>query len=388
VNSHYHCIIVGAGFYGAVMAERIANDLGLPVLVIDRRLHAGGNAYSEDDPETGIPFHRYGPHIFHTSSNTVWNYVNRFTAFNSFRLKVLSTYKGNVFQMPINLSTINQFYHACFSPAEAEDFIRTEIVRDAVTQPRNLEEKAISLIGRPLYEAFVAGYTAKQWETDATLLPTAIITRLPFRFNYDDRYFDDTYEGIPVDGYSKVFDRMLDHPLIELRLGVDYSELKNAIGAETITVYTGPIDQFFDFQCGRLGWRTLDFSREVIAVKDFQGTALMNFADREIPWTRIAEYRHFHPEQAMNYPRDKTLIVKEFARSAKGDDEPYYPIRTEADLVKYNKYVELARTHSNVHFGGRLGTYRYYDMHQVIGQALSDYQQKIRPMLLATGPDL
>ena len=264
-------MIVGAGFYGATLAERLANGLGKRVLVIDRRHHIGGNAYSENDPETGIEVHKYGAHLFHTSNETVWNYVKRFTAFTDYRHRVFTTYRGQVYPMPINLGTICQFFGRRFSPDEARALIAGQAAELGGRAPRNLEEKAISLIGRPLYEAFIRGYTAKQWQTDPRELPEHIITRLPVRYTFDNRYFTDAFEGLPVDGYTAVFERMLDDPLIDVRLGVDFFDLKPHLRADLPIVYTGPIDRYFDYCEGELGWRTIDFELETLPVGDFQG---------------------------------------------------------------------------------------------------------------------
>lgn len=377
------CVIVGAGFYGAVMAERIANDLGKKVIVMDRRNHIGGNAYSEIDAETNIEFHKYGPHIFHTSSEVVWQYITRFTKFNGYHHRVLTRYKNKTYSMPINLGTINSYYGKEMSPTEAEEFLENEIARDRVENPSNLEEKAISLIGRPLYEAFILGYTVKQWETDPQELPAGIITRLPVRFNFNDRYFNDTYEGIPVDGYTKAFERMLESDLIDVRLGVDYFDVKDDLPEGTYLIYTGPIDRFFDYKFGDLGWRTIDSEREVKDTRDFQGTSQMNYADKEIPYTRVNEYRHFHPEKESEMAQEKTLTFKEYSRTAGREDDPYYPINTERDKELFRKYRELGESLQGVHIGGRLGAYKYFDMHQVIGAALAAYEKTVKPELIS-----
>jgi UDP-galactopyranose mutase len=370
-------VVVGSGFFGSVIAERIANELDQHVVILEKRNHFGGNSYSERDSETGIEFHKYGSHIFHTNNESVWHYVNRFGAFNEYRHRVLTQYNGRVFSMPINLMTINQFYGRNLSPGAAREFILSEIARDRVELPANLEEQAISLIGRPLYEAFIRGYTQKQWETDLTQLPPNIITRLPVRFNYDDRYFSDKYEGIPIDGYAALFKRVLTHPKIEVRLGIDYFDVKGRISPDALVVYTGPIDRYFDFRLGDLGWRTIDLDRSVENVSDFQGTSVMNFADSSVPFTRIHEFKHFHPER--KYPDGKTLIFREFSRFAKRDELPYYPINTDKDRLLYSKYRELASKEINVIFGGRLGTYKYFDMHQAIGAALLVFDKEIKP---------
>jgi UDP-galactopyranose mutase len=366
-------VIAGSGLFGLTVAERCARDLGLRVLVVERRDHIGGNAYSETEPSTGIEVHRYGAHLFHTSNERVWEYANRFTAFTGYRHRVFSIFKGRVYPMPINLGTICEYFGRAMSPDEARALIAEQAAE--VTDPRNLEEKAISLIGRPLYEAFIRGYTAKQWQTDPRELPPEIITRLPVRYTFDNRYFADRYEGLPVDGYAAWLERMADHPLIEVRLGIDFFDL--SIGDAPV-VYTGPLDRYFDYSEGRLGWRTLDFEREVLPTGDFQGTPVMNYADEDVPYTRIHEFRHFHPER--DNPPDRTVIAREYSRFAEPGDEPYYPIDTAADREKLLRYRELAREEKNVLFGGRLGTYRYLDMHMAIASALTMYDNHLRPL--------
>jgi UDP-galactopyranose mutase len=309
----------------------------------------------------------------------VWNYITRFTKFNGYKHRVLTTYKGKVYSMPINLGTINAYYQKQFSPTEAKSFIDSEIARDKVENPSNLEERAISLIGKPLYEAFVAGYTAKQWETDPKELPAGIITRLPVRFNYNDRYFNDLYEGIPVEGYTKIFERMLTHPLIDVRLKTDFFDVRKDFPRDLLVIYTGPLDRYFDYKHGELGWRTIDSKREVHEVSDYQGTSQMNYADRDVAYTRINEYKHFHPESEEILGSAKTLVFKEYSRFAGRDDDPYYPINTPKDQEIFRKYQEEARRETHVHFGGRLGAYKYFDMHQVIGAALNAYEKDIKP---------
>jgi UDP-galactopyranose mutase len=373
-------LVVGAGFYGATIAERAAADLGKKVLIIDRRTHIGGNAYNESDHETGIEVHRYGAHLFHTPSETVWNYLNRFTAFTNYQHRVFTSLKGQVYSMPINLGTICQFFGKRFSPEEARALVVAQAAELGDKPPTNLEEKAISLIGRPLYEAFIRGYTAKQWQTDPRELPEGIISRLPVRYNFDNRYFNDRFEGLPVDGYTAIFERMLDHPNIRIELGVDFFNIKPDLPEDLPMVYTGPIDRFFDYCEGELGWRTIDFEQEIKPVGDFQGTAVMNYADEDIPYTRILEFRHFNPER--NYQTEKTVVVREYSRFAKRTDEPYYPIDTANDKAVYARYKARADAEKNVFFGGRLGTYRYLDMHQAIGAALKHYQTTIRKVLV------
>lgn len=377
-------LVVGSGFFGLTIAERAATELGLKVVVIDRRSHIGGNAYSEKEAETGIEVHRYGAHLFHTSNERVWEYVNRFTTFTSYVHRVYSNFQGEVFPLPINLGTINQFFRAAYSPAEARALIAEQASEISADQVTNLEEKAISLIGRPLYEAFIRDYTAKQWQTDPRDLPAEIISRLPVRYTYDNRYFNDTHEGLPVDGYTAWIERMADHPNIEVRLDTDFFDASqefskaSAVGRIPV-VYTGPLDRYFDYAEGDLAWRTLDFEEEVLQVGDFQGTSVMNYADSSVPYTRIHEFKHFHPERD-EYPKDKTVIMREFSRFATKDDEPYYPINATQDREKLLAYRELQAGEPNVLFGGRLGTYQYLDMHMAIGSALSMFDNKVRPL--------
>ncbi len=361
-------LVVGAGFYGATLAEQVASRFGKRVVIVDRRTHVGGNAYSENDPQTGIELHKYGAHLFHTPNETVWNYLRRFTEFTNYQHRVYTKFNNQTYSMPINLGTICQFFRQSFSPAEAKALIAAQTAELKGKAPANFEEKAISLIGRPLYDAFIRGYTAKQWQTDPKELPEHIITRLPVRYNFDNRYFSDKFEGLPANGYTAIFERMLKSPLIEVRLGVDFFELKPHLPEGLSTVYTGPIDRYFDYSEGALGWRTIDFEREIVEVGDYQGTPVMNYADENTRFTRILEFRHFNPERS--YPPDRTVIVREFPRFAQRDDEPYYPIDTAADRARYQKYKRRAAIEKHVYFGGRLGTYRYLDMHQAIGSAM------------------
>lgn len=375
-------LIVGSGFYGLTVAERCASQLGLRVGVIERRNHIGGNAYSEFDPDTGIEVHRYGAHLFHTSNERVWDYVTSFTSFTNYRHHVYTTVNGEVFQMPINLGTINQFFRTNLTPDQARARVREQAGELGDKEPQNLEEKAISLIGRPLYEAFIRGYTAKQWQTDPRELPPGIISRLPVRYTYNNRYFSDTYEGLPTDGYTAWLERMADHPRIEVKLNTDFFDSTQpwnkaaAVGSLPV-IYTGPVDRYFDYAAGELSWRTLDFEAEVLDIGDFQGTSVMNYGDEDVPYTRIHEFRHFHPER--RYPKDKTIIMREYSRFASREDEPYYPVNTAKDREMLLAYREAMRQEKNVHFGGRLGTYQYLDMHMAIASALTAVDNVITP---------
>jgi UDP-galactopyranose mutase len=372
-------VVVGSGLFGLTIAERCAAELGLRVLIIERRNHIGGNAYSEPDPQTGIEVHRYGAHLFHTSNARVWEYVNRFTAFTGYQHRVFSTYKGRVYPLPINLATICEYFGRALSPDQARALIAEQSAEVAADQTANLEQKAISLIGRPLYEAFIRGYTFKQWQTDPVELPAEIITRLPVRYTFDNRYFSDTFEGLPADGYAAWLERMADHPNIEVRLGTDFAALRSDLEGRVPVVYTGPLDAYFGYAAGDLGWRTLDFELEVVRTGDFQGTSVMNYADQDVPFTRIIEFRHFHPERDW-YPQDKTVIMREYSRFAGHGDEPYYPINAGQDRARLLTYREMAAEQRGVFFGGRLGTYKYLDMHMAIGSALSMYENQLRPL--------
>jgi UDP-galactopyranose mutase len=371
-------VVVGSGLFGLTVAERCADDLGLNVLVLDRRYHVGGNAYSEAEPETGIEVHKYGAHLFHTSNRRVWEYVNRFTSFTGYQHRVFTMYRGQVYTFPMNLALINQFFGRSFTPSEARALVAEQASEIDTKDATNLEEKAISLIGRPLYEAFVRGYTAKQWQTDPRELSADIITRLPVRYNFENRYFNDTYEGLPVDGYTAWLERMVDHPRIEVQLKTDFFDVRDEFVGQVPVVYTGPLDAYFGNSAGELSWRTVDLEPEVLPIGDFQGTPVMNYADEDVPFTRIHEFRHFHPERT-RYPGDKTVIVREYSRFAETGDEPYYPINTPDDRAKLLEYRRLAKAEPGVLFGGRLGTYKYLDMHMAIGSALSMYDNVLRP---------
>lgn len=375
-------VVVGSGLFGLTIAEQAATELGLKVVLLDRRSHIGGNAYSENEEQTGIEVHRYGAHLFHTSNERVWEYVNRFTGFTNYVHRVYTRHNGIVYPMPINLGTVNQFFNAAYSPAEAKALIAEQAGELAGTDPQNLNDKGISLIGRPLYEAFIKHYTAKQWQTPPEELPASIISRLPVRYTYDNRYFNDKYEGLPVDGYAAWLERMAAHPNIEVRLNTDFFSDDHEYSREKVlgqipVVYTGPVDRYFDYAEGDLSWRTIDLEEEVLPIEDFQGCSVMNYPDADVPFTRIHEFRHFHPER--DYTKDATVIMREYSRFANKGDEPYYPVNTSVDREKLLKYRDLAKGEQNVLFGGRLGTYKYLDMHMAIGAALSMFDNKIRP---------
>lgn len=366
----YLAVIVGSGFYGLTMAERITEESGRPVLVIERRSAIGGNARSETDLEAGIEVHNYGPHIFHTSNERVWNYVKRFTDFNDYRHHVWSSSEGELFPLPVSLATISAVAGRQLAPQEARNFIAETRVPNS--HPNNFEEKALDSVGSVLYERFFKGYTQKQWQLNPKELPAEIFGRLPVRFDLNTRYFSDTYEGIPTDGYAEWIDRMAASELIHVALNTDWKDIREQVMGQVKVIYTGPIDEFFDNQFGRLSWRTLDFEFERVAVEDFQGAAQINYPDVAVAFTRIVEYRHFHPERKLRKGHS-TIISREFSRLAKEDDEPYYPVRSPQDREILSRYRAAIEDLPSVHFGGRLGTYQYLDMHMAIASALTNF---------------
>jgi UDP-galactopyranose mutase len=368
-------IVVGSGFYGLTIAQQAAEHLGLKVQVIERRNHIGGNAYSEFDPETGIEVHKYGSHLFHTSNERVWEYVNRFTDFNNYKHLVWAKHDGDLYPMPINLDTINKFFNKDFDSAQAQEFIQGQVHENQASSAGNLEERAIALVGQPLYEAFIKGYTKKQWQTDPKLLPADVINRLPMRFTAEHRYFNDKYEGLPLAGYTAWLENMADHPKIEVSLNQDFFDYKSEFVGHLPIVYTGPIDRYFDYEFGELGWRTLDFESEIVGTGNYQNTSVVNYSDIDVPFTRIHEYRHLHPER--NYQNESTYISREYSRFASRDDEPYYPVNTDADREKLIKYRALIENEKGVWFGGRLGSYQYLDMHMAIASALTAFDNQI-----------
>lgn len=380
-------VVVGAGLFGLTVAQQAAEKAGAKVEIIDVRDHIGGNAYSYMDEETGAEIHKYGAHLFHTSSKVVWDYVNRFTSFTDYVHRVWATHDGEVYPLPINLGTINQFFHAHYSPAEAKALVDQQAGEMAGRDPENLNDKGISLIGKPLYEAFIKNYTAKQWQTDPAELPAGIINRLPVRFTYDNRYFRDTWEGLPTDGYTAWMERMIDSPLIHVTLGVDFFDEnqplnKKALAAAGVpVVYTGPIDRYFDYELGDLKWRTVDFVEKRYDEADHLGCPVMNYSDADVPFTRAIEFKNFNPERRESQNPGKTVVWEEYSRFAERGDEPYYPVNTAADRELYAAYEAKAAAEPNTVFGGRLGTYKYYDMHQVIATALDAYERQVAPMI-------
>ena len=373
-------IVVGSGFFGATIAEQAATHLNKNVLVIEKRPHIGGNAFSYTHSESEIEVHKYGIHIFHTSNKRVIDYISQFTEFNNYRHKVYSRYKNNLYSMPINLHTICQIFGRDFSPKEARAFIENEIGESGVLDKEveaNLRNKGISLIGPTLYEAFIHGYSKKQWQMDPTLLPASTIARLPVRFNFDDNYFFDDFQGIPIDGYTSIFMKMLNHSRITTMTDTDFFDTKWAYNEDVPVVYTGPIDQYFAYKYGELNWRTLDFETKVYPVADFQGASQINEADENVPWTRTLEYRHLQVHR--KFERDLSVVTREYSRRAERSDEPFYPVNSDLDREMLLKYRKLASTLKNVVFGGRLGTYQYLDMHMAISSALSCFEREVAP---------
>ena len=373
----YPYVIVGAGFYGAVIAERIANDLGEKVLILEKRDHIGGNCYSEEDTKTGIEYHKYGTHIFHTSNPVVWEYINQFCSFNGYFHQVLTTFNDKVYQMPVNLETINSFYDVNLKPFEVDAFLEEIRKEEFYEEPQNFEEQAINFMGRPLYEAFFKGYTIKQWGRDPKELPASVLKRLPMRKNYSESYYYSKWQGIPAEGYTHIFNELLKSDLIDVQLETDFFEVRDQIDTNAKIIYSGPIDRLLDYRFGDLDYRTLTFEFEHKEVEDFQGTSVMNYANTEVSYTRIHEPKHLHPERD-TYTSKSTLIIKEFSKEA-DREEPYYPIGGEKNRAIYAKYFEaLKEEASNLIVGGRLGDYKYYDMHHTIEKALETYEKQIK----------
>jgi UDP-galactopyranose mutase len=370
-------LIVGAGFYGSVLAERISSILNKKVIIIDKRNHIGGNCFSEIDKTTKIEYHKYGTHIFHTSSQIVWKYISNFFSFNSYRHQVLSLYKNKIYQLPINLETINSFFGKNFTPLQAENFLKKKTEKYKNNEYSNFEEKSFSQIGPELYNAFIKGYTKKQWGKDPKKLPSVIFNRLPLRFNYKEDYFlNCKYQGIPASGYTDIFKKLLSGKNIKFLKKKKFSLLKNNYDIKYLTIYTGPLDELFNYKLGKLEWRSLRFEKEILNVDDHQGTSVINFPEIKYPYTRIHEPKHLHPER--EYPKNKTLIIKEFP--VINHNEPYYPINTNLNRQIHRKYKQLASEIRKFDFGGRLADYAYYDMDMTISAALIKFQ-KIKKML-------
>lgn len=353
--------IVGAGFSGAVIAQQLAAQ-GYQVEVFDTRNHLAGNCHTYRDEKTEVMVHAYGPHIFHTNDERVWQYIQKFDEFMPFTNRVKAIYNGRVYSLPINLMTINTFFGKTFSPNEAAAFIESKGDK-SIDDPQTFEEQAVRFLGQELYEAFFKGYTIKQWGLHPSKLPASILKRLPVRFNYDDNYYVSTYQGMPKNGYTVIVQKMLDHPNIRVHLGSTFT--REQVGSYDHVFYSGPIDAWFNHAKGRLAYRTLDFKEERHE-GDYQGNAVINYCNEDVPWTRISEHKHFSPWES----HAKTLIFKEHSRQCEEGDTPYYPIRLVDDKVLLAAYVEMAQSESKVTFMGRLGTYRYLDMDVTIGEAL------------------
>lgn len=364
----YDYLIVGAGLFGATFAYE-ATKRGKTCLVIDKRSHIGGNIYNEKIE--GINVHKYGAHIFHTNDKEIWDYVNQFVEFNRYTNSPIAIYNGEVYNLPFNMNTFNKLW-GVITPQEARDKIDEQRMRFEINTPKNLEEQAISLVGTDIYEKLVKGYTEKQWGRAATELPAFIINRLPVRFTYDNNYFNDKYQGIPIGGYNPIIEKMLEKCDVQLNTDFfDDKEKYKRVG--TKIVYTGMIDQFYDYKYGILEYRSLMFEHEIINEDNYQGNAVVNYTDRETPYTRIIEHKHFEFGT-----QDKTVITKEYPTNWNVGDEPYYPINNEVNAEIYRNYKELASKEKNVIFGGRLATYKYFDMHQVIGQALNIVKKEFK----------
>ena len=370
-------VVVGSGLFGLTIAERIANVLKREVLIVEKRSHIGGNAWSEEDQKTGIEIHKYGSHLFHTSHEGVWKYVNQFTEFNSYKHHVWTIHKGQTYPMPINLGTMSQFFGHSLTPNTARAIIENEIKDFSFPGEPTFESVAIKAIGTSLYNAFIRGYTEKQWQVAPNQLPAEIFTRLPLRFNFETGYFSDKYEGLPLKGYGNFIMNMSRNNLIKFATDTDFFTSGISLSPDTLLIYTGPIDLFFKYKYGQLGWRTLDFNLEHHEVSDFQGTSVMNYADSNVKFTRIHEFQHLHPERKK---RSKgTVIMREYSRISELEDEPYYPINSPSDRSALLQYRALANAMENVIFGGRLGTYQYLDMHMAIASAINTFDPEIRP---------
>ena len=357
----YDYLIVGSGLYGAICAYEL-NKKGYKVLVIDKRDHIGGNIYTEN--VEGINVHKYGAHIFHTSNKEVWNYINNFAEFNNYVNSPIAVYKDEIYNLPFNMNTFSKLW-GVLTPDEAKAKIEEEKAQYHIDEPKNLEEQAINLVGPTIYEKLVKGYTAKQWGRPCTELPSFIIKRLPVRFTYDNNYFNDRFQGIPMGGYTKIIEKMLEG--IEVRLNTDFLKNRHLEKECKNIIYTGPIDQYFDYKFGELEYRSVRFETEIIDKVNYQGNAVVNYTEYEVPFTRIIEHKHFE----FDVTSPKTIISREYSSTWKKGDEPYYPVNNERNNALYEKYKEEAAKLNNVFFGGRLGQYKYYDMDKVIVEALN-----------------
>ncbi|MEF2782001.1 MAG: UDP-galactopyranose mutase [Clostridium sp.] len=363
----YDYLIVGSGLFGSIFAYE-ANKMGKKCLVIDKRNHIGGNIYTENIE--GINVHKYGAHIFHTSNKNVWDYIQQFAEFNRYTNSPIAKYKNEIYNMPFNMNTFNKLW-GVITPQEAKEKIQEQIIESGITEPKNLEEQAISLVGKDIYEKLVKGYTQKQWGKPCNELPSFIIKRLPVRFTFDNNYFNDLYQGIPIGGYTQIIEKMLKN--IDLKLNCDFFEHRDELQniAKKI-VFTGMIDQYFDYCYGELEYRSLRFETELLNIDNFQGNAVVNYNEYEIPYTRIIEHKHFEYGT-----QPKSIITKEYPSTWKKGDEPYYPLNDEKNNSLYEKYKTLAEKENNVIFGGRLGMYKYFDMHHVIDEALKLVEKEL-----------
>jgi len=366
----YDYLVVGSGLFGSTFAYEAAKR-GKRVKVIEKRDHIGGNIYTENIE--GIQVHKYGAHIFHTNSKEIWDYVNQFAEFNRYTNSPVANYKGEIYNLPFNMNTFNKLW-GVVTPEEAKQKIEEQKRKANIGQPKNLEEQAISLVGTDIYEKLIKGYTEKQWGRKATELPAFIIKRLPVRFTYDNNYFNDRYQGIPIGGYTQIIEKMLSSDLIDVELNTDFFEKKEEYLKEfPKIIYTGMIDQFFEYKYGELEYRSLHFETSVLDMENYQGNAVVNYTDAETPYTRIIEHKHFEFGT-----QPKTIITKEYPKNWKKGDEPYYPVNDDVNNEKFRKYKALADQYPNVIFGGRLGMYKYYDMHQVIGAALTVVKSELQ----------
>ncbi|MBQ8680483.1 MAG: UDP-galactopyranose mutase [Treponema sp.] len=364
----YDYLIVGAGLFGSVFAYE-ASKKGKKNLIIDKRSHIGGNIYTENIE--GINVHKYGAHIFHTSDKKIWDYVNQFAEFNRYTNSPVARYKNETYNLPFNMNTFSKLWPEVFTPEQAKAKIAEELSDVKIAEPKNLEEQAIKLIGKTIYEKLVKGYTEKQWGMKATELPPFIIKRLPVRFTYDNNYFNDSYQGIPIGGYTQIIEKMLAGS--EVRLNCDYFEHKQELeGLADKIIFTGPIDRYYDYKYGELEYRSVRFETEILDMDNFQGNAVVNYTEYEVPYTRIIEHKHFEFGT-----QQKTVISREYSDKWTSEKEPYYPINNDKNNALYQKYAELAAREENVIFGGRLGAYKYYDMHLVIAEALKLCQKEL-----------
>ncbi len=357
-------LIIGAGFSGSVLAHLLTQELDCTIDIWDERDHLGGNCHTTRDDKTGVMVHRYGPHIFNTDKKEIWDFVNSFVEFKPYVHRVKAMSKGNVYPLPVNLFTINQFFRQHFTPSQAEAFLAS-LGDKSITDPQNFEEQALYFIGKELYQAFFYGYTKKQWGCEPSELPASILKRIPVRFNYDDNYHTHSYTGIPVTGYTSVMEKMIDSPQIELCLNKKFSSLSDTSAYDHV-FYTGPLDAFFDYRYGRLGYRTVIFEQHY-ATGDHQGLTQMNYCDEDVPHTRIVEHKHFTPWEK----HENTIYFKEFSKETGINDSPYYPKRLKEDKELLMQYRKEAENCKNTSFLGRLATYRYMDMHHVIGEAMN-----------------